>query len=71
MSKKGLIVRCILILLFPVSFILGKIASLSPEKVERVYSRGYTEFFPKRKILYLAGYLFLYTNYWKCLLLLL
>lgn len=40
MSKKGLIVRCILILLFPVSFILGKIASLSPEKVERVYSRG-------------------------------
>lgn len=40
MSKKGLIVRCILIILFPISFILGKIASLSPEKVEKIYSKG-------------------------------
>lgn len=40
MSKKGIIIKVILILLFPLSFILGKIASLSSDKVEKIYSTG-------------------------------
>lgn len=40
MSKKGIITRLILIILFPVSFLLGRIASLSQEKVEKIYSGG-------------------------------
>lgn len=40
MNKKGFIIRFILIMLFPVSFLLGRIASLSPEKVEKIYSCG-------------------------------
>ena len=38
MNKRGFIVRLILVLLFPLSFLLGKIASLNAEKVESLYS---------------------------------
>jgi hypothetical protein len=40
MSKKVIIIKIILILLFPISFLLGKAASISAGGVEKLYSTG-------------------------------